>query len=130
MAYTPKTWECGETITADALNHIEQGIAQSGGGSEPLIVRYDHEETTDDVTKRYYDKTWQEVKDAFDAGRTVYLYVDDGMRVFLVGVREASDSPIPLPAEATFTSGASSARYLADSADGYLYREKQSGSVQ
>ena len=34
MAYTPKTWECGETITADALNHIEQGIAEasSGGG--------------------------------------------------------------------------------------------------
>lgn len=27
MTYTPKTWECGETITAEDLNHMEQGIA-------------------------------------------------------------------------------------------------------
>ena len=34
MAYTPKTWACGDTITADELNRMEQGIAeasQSGG---------------------------------------------------------------------------------------------------
>ena len=31
MAYEPKTWECGETITAEALNHMEQGIASGGG---------------------------------------------------------------------------------------------------
>ena len=24
MAYTPKTWQCGETIMADDLNHMEQ----------------------------------------------------------------------------------------------------------
>lgn len=36
MAYTKKTWECGETITADALNRMEDGIEealQSGGGT-------------------------------------------------------------------------------------------------
>lgn len=38
MAYTPKTWTCGEIITADDLNHIEQGIANSGGGSEAPII--------------------------------------------------------------------------------------------
>lgn len=32
MAYEPKTWVCGETITADGLNHIEQGIAECCGG--------------------------------------------------------------------------------------------------
>lgn len=32
MTYEPKTWACGDTITADDLNHIEQGIAESGGG--------------------------------------------------------------------------------------------------
>lgn len=26
MAYSPKTWVCGETITADGLNNIEEGI--------------------------------------------------------------------------------------------------------
>lgn len=32
MAYEPKTWACGDTITAEDLNHIEEGIAQSSGG--------------------------------------------------------------------------------------------------
>lgn len=32
MAYVKKTWECGETITADALNHMEDGIANASGG--------------------------------------------------------------------------------------------------
>lgn len=29
MAYTPKTWVCGETITADGLNNIEDGIQEA-----------------------------------------------------------------------------------------------------
>lgn len=61
MAYTPKTWECGETITADALNHIEQGIEDCcGSGSEPLILH-----TWNTVgTQTYLDKTWEEVYQA------------------------------------------------------------------
>lgn len=60
MAYTPKTWECGETITADALNHIEQGIASSGGGTEPLVI---HQTAT--PSGMILDRTWQEIFDAF-----------------------------------------------------------------
>lgn len=30
--YEPKNWKCGDTITADDLNHIEQGVANAGGG--------------------------------------------------------------------------------------------------
>lgn len=36
MAYEPKTWACGDTITADDLNHIEQGVAEAGGGGGGL----------------------------------------------------------------------------------------------
>lgn len=32
MAYEKHTWSCGETVTAELLNHIEDGIAESGGG--------------------------------------------------------------------------------------------------
>jgi hypothetical protein len=32
MAYVPKDWETGEVITEEALDHIEQGIANIGGG--------------------------------------------------------------------------------------------------
>jgi len=33
MAYTPTTWTTGDTITASAMNKIENGIANAGGGS-------------------------------------------------------------------------------------------------
>lgn len=36
MAYEPKTWECGEVVTADALNKIEQGIADANELPSPL----------------------------------------------------------------------------------------------
>lgn len=32
MSYTPTTWNTGDTITASALNKIENGIANAGGG--------------------------------------------------------------------------------------------------
>ena len=33
MSYTPTTWTTGDTITASALNKIENGIANAGGDS-------------------------------------------------------------------------------------------------
>lgn len=39
MAYDKHTWQCGETITAEKLNHIENGIASSGGMDYDLIIR-------------------------------------------------------------------------------------------
>ena len=32
MAYTPTEWQCGDTITADKLNKLEQGVANASGG--------------------------------------------------------------------------------------------------
>lgn len=32
MAYTPTQWTTGDTITASAMNKIENGIANAGGG--------------------------------------------------------------------------------------------------
>ena len=29
MAYEPNTWETGDTITAEKLNHLEQGVASA-----------------------------------------------------------------------------------------------------
>ena len=73
MAYTPKTWECGETITADALNHIEQGIASSGGGTEPLVVH-----PTGIIGGMILDRTWQEI---FDYKSPCFTHFKSGMLV-------------------------------------------------
>lgn len=34
MAYTKKTWECDDVITAEALNNLENGVEEAlqGGG--------------------------------------------------------------------------------------------------
>ena len=79
MAYERQTWTCGETITADKLNHIEEGLANSGGGTgETLVVSM--VENEDESTS--LDKTWQEIHDAFpnvvlvdDVGRYAILSV-------------------------------------------------------
>ena len=44
MAYTPKQWTCGETITAEDLNHLENGVADccGGGRGTPLILEPTH----------------------------------------------------------------------------------------
>lgn len=55
MAYEPKTWSCGDVITANDLNHIEQGIAESGGCdcgyecTETKATAFDGSITTNDT---------------------------------------------------------------------------------
>lgn len=79
MAYTPKTWQCGETIMADDLNHMEQGIedASSGGGSEPLIFTVTVEAVpcpnnpSATAYRSTYSHSWQEIHDALSVGRLV-----------------------------------------------------------
>ena len=45
MAYAPKTWQNGEVIGADDLNHLEQGVASAVGssGGGPGYERLRHE---------------------------------------------------------------------------------------
>lgn len=40
MAYEKQVWECGDVVTAEKLNHIEEGIesaSESGGGTVEVI---------------------------------------------------------------------------------------------
>lgn len=79
MSYEPKTWSCDDTITAEDLNHIEQGIANAGGGtaSEPLVVTL----SWDDANSKYVsDRTFAEISSAFNNGRDIltrFVYGDD-----------------------------------------------------
>ena len=61
MSYEPKEWKCGDTISAEDLNHLEQGVANAGGGSAPLVVQ----QVLVDRDSYRLDKTWQEIYDAF-----------------------------------------------------------------
>ena len=71
MSYVKNTWQTGDTITATGLNHMEDGIAEAGGGGG-LTVTF----TTEDSGMSYTaDKTYAEVYNALSNRIPVMGYV-------------------------------------------------------
>ena len=88
MSYTPTEWKNGDTITAEKLNKIEEGIADGG----VLIVT-----KTDDVehTQITLSKTWQEIYDAVISGKQILLDNSDSGNIslnFLTDIYTINDS--------------------------------------
>ena len=60
MAYEKQTWECGDVISAEKMNHMEDGIANAGGGdagyecSEKPTEIINEEVTTTSTPHSYY----------------------------------------------------------------------------
>lgn len=72
MSYDKNTWQTGDVITANKLNHMEDGIAGAGGGGVLALTEDEH---------NTLDHTWQEIADATFA---VLNYEDgDGMTIVL-----------------------------------------------
>lgn len=67
MSYTPTTWVNGDTITAEKLNKMEQGIANNS----IFDIGWD-EESDHSIAKA------GEVEAAFNAGKTVKYVAPDG----------------------------------------------------
>lgn len=61
MSYTPTTWTTGDTITATAMNKIENGVANA---SSTVII-------TDNGTA--LDKTYAEIYDLVNSGTPCYI---------------------------------------------------------
>ena len=61
MSYTPTTWTTGDTITASAMNKIENGIANAGSA---LIV---------DWVDGALDKTVAELYEAYNSGTPIFV---------------------------------------------------------
>ena len=68
MSYVEQTWSQGDVITAEKLNHMESGIAESGGGSSSggiyITTSYGA------YNARRIDKTYGEIKEIFESGIT------------------------------------------------------------
>ena len=76
MAYTPTNWQCGDVVTAEALNKIEQGIASASGGSSPtapLILNVETDETDPQNPIVEITTPYSEIKAAYLSGRAVIL---------------------------------------------------------
>lgn len=73
MAYTKNTWNTGDIVSSQKLNHMEDGIANSenvfivGGVSLGEV----------DALEGTLDKTWQEIHDAMLSKICVVVVTDD-----------------------------------------------------
>lgn len=85
MAYEKTEWKNGDTITAEKLNHMEDGIAE-GGGRMVVTASPESSESTTFVL----DKTWQEINDAFINGTSIIVELildsDRILRYAIIGV--------------------------------------------
>lgn len=85
MAYSPTTWQDGDTITSARLNKMEQGIAGAGGALvADLVVTADSaSQGTRSGTKSSdgyiytLNKTAQEVLDALEGGMSITVRMVD-----------------------------------------------------
>ena len=96
MSYTPTEWSCGDVVTAEALNKLEQGIAQADGGYEEFPVVFTHGSP---VTA---DKTLDEITVAYQQGKKIvgYSYYGDIETIYyMTYIRPSGD-----PTYATFVS--------------------------
>ena len=67
MAYTPKTWACGDTITAEELNRMEEGISSASGGDGIFTFTI----TSPSYQTWTCDKSYDDIADALDAYKIV-----------------------------------------------------------
>lgn len=70
MAYVPTNWKTGDTITADKLNNIENGIASSGGGGGGGALILEPEATETDMNLK---TSYNVIKNAFLSGKNIIL---------------------------------------------------------
>ena len=80
MAYSKTTWETGDVITAELLNHAEDGIAAASAGSS-MIVDFTYADGSVTASESFAD-----VEAALKAGTVVfgrYIYGDPVSRVAL-----------------------------------------------
>ena len=71
MAYEKNTWATGDVVTANKLNHIEDGIINNG----IFIVNITVSEITDTTGTK--DKSLSEISAAFNAGMRCYANILD-----------------------------------------------------
>ena len=53
MAYTPTNWQDGDIITADKLNHLEQGIAANEQGIEDTTLEFSDPDNDGNIVLSY-----------------------------------------------------------------------------
>ncbi len=80
MSYTPTTWTTGDTITASAMNKIENGIANAGSGYD-AVIRLTHADNSgrdnpEDLTPSIISGTYAALYAKFSNGGCPCILVE------------------------------------------------------
>lgn len=123
MSYDKQNWQTGDVITANKLNHIEDGIAGAGGGG--VVVHITEEEDVFTL-----DKTWNELQELLSSGALVVALSEDVGYTTMQFLSQAhSDNGtyavafISASIKPDWTGETAVAVYSCESADGYPYFE-------
>lgn len=92
MAYVKQNWECGETITADKLNHMEDGIENAGGSASVAVVHI----TGNDPSQLSADMTCDEMVAVIENGGMLFAEMD-GAYYPLIGYSSSQATRLILP---------------------------------
>ena len=94
MSYEPYTWKGGDTVTANKLNHIEQGIAQGGSGGVLYIPNSTMDNQTGIIT---LGMTAGEIFTALQEGKFVFTSIpmEEVESVYIFNLIIASGSMTP-----------------------------------
>lgn len=116
--YEKQTWVTGEVITKEKLNHMEDGIADSGGLIFPIGFTYAKMEPPMALT---LNKTWNEIKSALESnllpvaiGDVTYGGEIANMVAIVMGVMKEDSSYL-----VTLNLAGTSEDLYTDSPDGY-----------
>ena len=124
MSYEKKTWQCGDTISAEELNRMENGIeeAQGGGGSTPLTVNVSLSEESEEFGTDILvlDKTWQEIANAYPNTRFVTTYDDAVVYFNAYAVQDAGGDALDRYEVIIYADGSMNAtNFVADTPNDY-----------
>lgn len=107
MSYEKQTWSKGQVITAEKLNHIEDGI-ENGCNVMPLKV-----------TNSTLNKTWKEIADFMYAGGFVILPTGQANNVSMGVVTQAQQMAGNYVVTISQMAYGMTQTYKADAEDGY-----------
>lgn len=105
MAYKRHDWECGDVVTAELLNNIEDGIEEAleccgGGGGSAKLVLEERAATVEECANGGFvsiitSHTWQEIYDLIENGTPMCAYYNDDGIISMQPVVFALASPVP-----------------------------------
>ena len=107
MGYNKTTWQTGDTVIAEKLNNMENGIADSA----TMIINVSEQGVM--------DKTWSEVMSALHTGKRVIIINEGESYIAILNVTDGGIVEGDYRLSAYYSDNTTSLDFVTNSEDGY-----------